>query len=264
MLSAARRRRLQIGATNLLLSVPPFRSARFKRWWLARKRQRARAERRALEARGSDALSRPALHGMQERLLEVIGPGGFFVEAGANDGFEQSNTYWLERFHGWRGVLVEPVPEVFAEAVAERPGARVFNCALVPFDHPEDTVTVRAAGLMSIVRGARGSDAADDAWVGAGTELKWGTPYDVAVPARTLTSVLEEAGAPRPDLLSLDVEGFEPGVLRGLDIDRFGPRYLLVEAHDDAAQAAVEAVLGERYELLERASPNDLLYRRAD
>ena len=38
--------------------------------------------------------------------------GGVFVEAGANDGYAQSNTYYFERMRGWSGVLIEPVPEL--------------------------------------------------------------------------------------------------------------------------------------------------------
>ena len=54
-----------------------------------------------------------------------------FVEAGAFDGYEQSNTYWLERFRGWAECLrVEPVPELYREAKRNRPSAKVFNCAL--------------------------------------------------------------------------------------------------------------------------------------
>lgn len=42
--------------------------------------------------------------------------GGFFVEAGANDGYTQSNTYWLERFCGWEGILIEPIPALAKHA----------------------------------------------------------------------------------------------------------------------------------------------------
>jgi hypothetical protein len=48
---------------------------------------------------------------MDERLAAMLGDGGYFVEAGAHDGFTQSNTYLLERRHGWRGLLVEPMPD---------------------------------------------------------------------------------------------------------------------------------------------------------
>lgn len=38
-----------------------------------------------------------------------------------------------------------------------------------------------------------------------------------------------KAAAPEIDLLSLDVEGYEPEVLEGLDLHRHAPRYMLIE-----------------------------------
>ena len=45
------------------------------------------------------------------RLQEILSTiqNGFFFEAGANDGVEESNTYFLE-LNGWQGILVEPNP----------------------------------------------------------------------------------------------------------------------------------------------------------
>src|SRR4051794_4141832 len=65
---------------------------------LRARRSRKRARRLAAEAHGDFSLSRPALYGMAGRLDRHLDfDGGFFVEAGANDGFDQSNTYHLER-----------------------------------------------------------------------------------------------------------------------------------------------------------------------
>ncbi|HVW19533.1 MAG TPA: FkbM family methyltransferase, partial [Solirubrobacteraceae bacterium] len=219
---------------------------------------------RRAEARGDDSLSRPALHGIDRALDRIIDrDGGFYVEAGANDGYAQSNTYWLARFRGWRGVLVEPIPELFAEVVRERPEAHAFNCALVPFGHPGETVEMRYGGLMSVVAGARGSEADDRAYVGTAFLLGIEEERDVVVPARTLSSILDELGAPEVDLLSLDVEGFEPSVLEGLDLERHAPRFVLVEVHDvSGGRERIEAILGERYEPLGPLSPGDVLYRR--
>jgi FkbM family methyltransferase len=236
---------------------PPLR----RRIWGAR-RARARARRRALEARGDFSQSRPALHGMDTRLEAILGKdGGYFVEAGANDGYQQSNTYALERIRGWRGVLVEPVPDLYREAVRERPGAHVFNCALVAADYPEPAVTLRYGGLMTIVGGEGDRD-----WVAAAHSVAQEQPeHAFTVPARTLSSLLDEVGAPEVDLLSLDVEGYEPHVLAGLDLDRHAPRYVLVEIRDPATgRHPIEAVLGERYSVAEQLSPYDLLYARAD
>ena len=81
-----------------------------------------RARRRRHAAGREDPLSRPALHGMDRKLDELLDrDGGFFVEAGGNDGYTQSNTYWLERFRGWRGILVEPMPELYEMCRAGAP-----------------------------------------------------------------------------------------------------------------------------------------------
>jgi FkbM family methyltransferase len=235
-----------------------------RRVWSAR-RERARRRRRALEARGDFSRSRPALYDMDAKLEQYLGfDGGFFVEAGANDGYDQSNTYYLERVRGWRGLLVEPVPFLLREAVRERPRSRVVGCALVAPDYTEPTVRLRYGGLMTTLAGARGSEEADRAWVQPAHAFVQEEPeHELVAPARTLSSLLDEAGAPPVDLLSLDVEGFEPQVLAGLDLDRHAPRFMLIEVGGvEDRRAQVEAVLGDRYEPVVELSEFDVLYRR--
>jgi FkbM family methyltransferase len=254
-------------AQRAILRLPVLRSLRLRRWLWDRRNGLARLRRSLFERAGSDRYSHPALYDLDRKLAGLLPEsGGFFVEAGAYDGFIQSNTYWLERFRGWRGVLVEPVPHLYANACRQRPAARVVNCALVPEGHPDTTVRLSYGGLMSTVRGAKGGGDAELAHVRAGDMFGLDdVAYEVEAPARTLTSVLEETGAPAEiDLLSLDVEGFEASVLRGLDLERFQPRLLLIEMHDiDALRPAIEEVLGDRYELHAQLSPMDVLYRRS-
>jgi FkbM family methyltransferase len=229
--------------------------------WHARKR----ARRLAAERRGDFSLSRPALYGMADRLDRYLDrDAGFFVEAGANDGFDQSNTYHLERERGWSGLLVEAVPALCALAAVERPRSRVVNCALVASDDPRSDVEIRYGGLRSVVAGAHGSEDHDRAWVDPAFDLGLEEPYTVTVAARTLSSLLDEVHAPEIDLLSLDVEGYEPEVLAGLDLDRHAPRLAVIEVIDEQARERVEAVLGARYVAVERLSPFDVLYARAD
>ncbi len=250
--------RLQIAVTRL--STRALRLLGLRDRVRARREARKRRERLAAEARGEDHLSRPALYRLDARLDAIIDRDeGFFIEAGANDGFTQSNTYWLERFRSWRGVLVEPMPELAAEARVSRPNSIVFQCALVSSDACEK-VRMRFGDLMSMVDGAR-----DESWPAYGTVLGWRDPYELDVDGRTLSSLLDEIDAPEVDLLSLDVEGFEVPALRGLDLNRHAPRYILVEIHNqDEDRPPVDAVLAERYEAHGWLSPVDLLYVRRD
>jgi hypothetical protein len=114
---------------------------------------------------------------------------------------------------------------------------------------------------MSIVSGALGSKGDDAAHVAKGVAVQGGAeivrPREVRVPARTLTSILEEVRPGRIDLLSLDVEGYEVEVLRGLDLARFRPRYILVETR---SVAATDAVLCGHYDRIAQLSHHDHLY----
>ena len=153
------------------------------------------------------------------------------------------------------------MPELAREAKRER-RARVFNCALVASDFEEDSLTLRYGGLMTVVAGSTPNDRD---WVAAAHAVAQEEPeHDFEVPARTLSSLLDEARATQVDLMSLDVEGYEAQVLRGLDFERHAPRFLIVEALDDSAQREIEGVVGPRYSLVERLSPLDLLYARLD
>jgi FkbM family methyltransferase len=223
--------------------------------WERRRRQRLRAE-----AQGSDRLSRPAAFGMDRRLDEIIDrDGGFFIEAGANDGYMQSNTYWLERFRGWRGLLVEPMPELAEQARRNRPDSTVMQCALVPEGHA-GPVRMRFGDLMSTVVGVH-----DAEWAAGGLSYGWRESYELDVDGRTLSALLDEIGVGEIDLLSLDIEGYEVPALNGLDLTRHAPRYVLIEIHDrDRNRPPVDAMLGERYVEHGWLSHNDLLYVRRD
>jgi FkbM family methyltransferase len=206
-----------------------------------------RLRRRLFERMGSDRYSTPALYGIDVKLRDYLPGRGFFVEAGANDGYRQSNTYWLERFGGWSGLLVEPVPAFARLCAKERPGSRVVNCALGPPDGP-GSLTIHVGGLMSKTEATPGWDAPDP---------EFGEPYTktsyVTVPARTLSSLLDEMSAPPIDFLSLDVEGYEPQVLAGIEA-RHLPRFMLIECNTNIEPAG--------YRPIAELSPHDVLFER--
>lgn len=226
----------------------------------------ARARRAVHEALGSTRYSYPALHDLDRKLERYLGiEGGFFVEAGANDGYTQSNTYYFERWRRWSGILIEPIPELAAQCRRERRRSIVVQAALVAPGFGARVIEMHFAGLMSVADTAFGDADSRRRHIELGLQQRGvaGT-YAVRVPALTLSVVLAEHAANREiDLLSLDVEGAELTALAGLDLARHAPRFICVEAREPGA---VAALLGDRYAppilLSDNGEHQDLLFRR--
>lgn len=196
-----------------------------------------------LEVLGISWLSRPALNGLDTALERLLPRhGGWFVEAGAYDGFQQSNTYYFARMKGWRGVLIEPLPQLAATCRRRRPESLVVSCALGAPESEGTNLQLRHAGLMTMACGAFGDEGKERQRAAESLAVQ-GLPVAeqlVTANIRTLTSVLVETATPPDfDLLSLDVEGLEVAVLRGLDLTRFRPKAICIEVRHSNLAAVI-------------------------
>ena len=114
---------------------------------------------------------------------------------------------------------------------------------------------------MSAVTGTWSGDEVERAHAGAAMEGR--ETFLLEVPARLLSDVLDEASITHVDLLTLDVEGFEASALRGLDLTRHRPRFLLIEMlRESEERPVIEAMLGAGYLYEAQLSGRDHLYRR--
>lgn len=208
---------------------------------------------------------RPGLNGLDTLLeahLNTERPG-FYVELGANDGIRQSNTYFLEKEYGWRGLLVEPSLNNYIQLLRNRDARNSFACAAcVPFDYAEPFVRMTYANLMTVSRDLS-TDLPDlDSHVSDGARFLKSTAeaVDFGAVARTLDALLDSAQAPSQiDLLSLDVEGAEIPVLMGVDHARFRFRRMVIECRSPQALDDFLRPLG--YRLESTLSDHDYLYR---
>ena len=200
-----------------------------------------------------------ALDQLDLKLLEFINfSKGFFVEAGANDGIRYSNSLYFEKYMKWQGLLIEGIPALAEKCRQNRPDSIVENCALVSFDYSGSTIDMQYSNFMSIVKGAFGSEEEDNKYLQTGEKFlpEGEKTYTVTVPAKTLSSILDEYNIQKVDLLSLDVEGYELNVLQGIDFSRHAPSYLLLEIWHDKKDNIFHAI-APYYEQLSILNSND-------
>jgi FkbM family methyltransferase len=208
---------------------------------------------------------RPSQNNLDRKLEKYLNfRNGFFIEAGANDGYSQSNTFYLEKKLGWSGVLIEGIPELYEKCKRERTNSSVHNCALVSNDFSFTSATMHYAHLMSVVDGSLKTEEEQNKHIQAGIDVqRLDRTYSISVPARTLSSILDEiSDLPTIDFLSLDVEGYELNVLKGLTFSKHRPKFILVEAR--YFNEIDEFLVNNGYEMIEKMSCLDFLYERKE
>lgn len=154
---------------------------------------------------------------------------GFFVEAGAFDGYTYSVTHALEQM-GWRGVLVEPLMEKASECGTRRVFSSTFNVMLGRENSGQ--CMFYESSIHPLLSSCKPGPVTPS--------VKSVRKVAVA----TLDSLLRDVYRPGDvDLLVLDVEGGELDALAGFDLKMYRPRLMIIEDNSYGKDPALRAYL---------------------
>ena len=160
---------------------------------------------------------------------------GFFVEFGAANGLHASNTAYLEKHLGWRGILAEPArfwyPYIY----------RLRGCFI-----DQRAVYGRSGERVAFIQPAIAQHSTIEAFAGgdyAAETRKEGERYEVETVS--LNDLLTHWGAPRRiDYISVDTEGSEVEILKTFDFDRWDVRLMTIEhAREDTKRARIHDLM---------------------
>jgi FkbM family methyltransferase len=158
---------------------------------------------------------------------------GVFVEFGATDGIDLSNTYLLECTFGWTGVLAEPAKVWQHDLVSNRKSKLDFRAVS---ERTGDQLVFHES------HDARFSSFQKN------SELRY--PKEYIVQTVSLTDLLLEHNLPKViDYLSIDTEGTEFDVLKNFDFNSFKFKVVTIEFSDPtSSKVVVDLMLKNGYQ----------------
>jgi FkbM family methyltransferase len=169
----------------------------------------------------------------QDRILDQVffpdsGPG-FFLDIGANDGITYSNTYFLEKEKGWKGICVEPLPDTFQKLAANR-NCILENCA-VGAETRKD-VFLAISGYAEMLSGLKSNyNKKHLQRIDAEIEKYGGAKREIEINLFNINELLLKHKVERIDYCNIDTEGSELEILQALDFHKTPIDVLTVEAN---------------------------------
>ena len=183
--------------------------------------------------------------------------GGTFVDIGGYDGTTGSNTFFLEVWRGWTGVMVEPVPAQLNKA------RQVRRCECL------GVVVAATEGEAEFIEIAQGftqmsglADSYDPALLDQVRADKRHKENTIRLETRTLSRILQDSGLIHPDFVSLDIEGGEISVLESFPFEDHNVGAWAIENNTGTHEIA-RIMRAAGYELAEFCGPDEI-YAKPD
>lgn len=167
--------------------------------------------------------------GQDKFIMETFFPfqmQGTFVDIGANDGIDLSNTYAFEK-RGWKGYCIEPLVDVFKKLVVNRPNSICVNSIISDKTGQSDFLAVEATSHIKMLSGElKKYDRRHLARINREITTHGGSTEVIKVKSYRFEDIIEPTTI---DYLSIDVEGGEYDIVKSIDFNKYDIKIMSVE-----------------------------------
>lgn len=184
---------------------------------------------------------------------------GVCVDVGANDGDYGSNSALLES-RGWLSILIEPNAALCQQILATRKPYKLFECAA---SSKESEVTLYLVNGGALAHGLSTLEPNQENM--QRIKNNHFSYQQTQVRSKTLDSLLSDSNISKVDVISIDVEGHELEVLKGLTFEKWKPRIFIIEDNSIFKSNEISAYMNKKqYQAFFRTGVNDWYAHIAD
>jgi FkbM family methyltransferase len=153
--------------------------------------------------------------------------GGTYIDIGAHNGVSLSNTYFFEKDLNWKGMCIEPNPNLFQELEANRSSININGCAWSSNELKKFRLINGYSEMLSGIIDTYDKNHVHR--IERECSDKNGTYQDIDINCYEINSLLSNYSLFDIDLLSIDTEGSEIQILKSLDYHLFNIKVIIVE-----------------------------------
>ena len=168
---------------------------------------------------------------------------GVFLEFGATDGINLSNTVLLENKFEWKGLLAEPSTKWHSNLRKNRPNCKIIEECIYTESGKKLNFFTSDIGELSTLEEFRQSDLTS---MPGNTKARNKNGYNHKVLTISLNDVFKQYFDDSPiDYMSVDTEGSELLILEKFDFEKYSPKVVTVEHNYSNNQEKLDALFRE-------------------
>ena len=164
-----------------------------------------------------------------------------FFEFGATNGVDLSNSYTLETFLNWKGILSEPSPQWHIELKKKRPHTDIITDCIWSESGKKLDFFVSDAGVFSCLNDFKESDKIS---MPGNTMARIKNGRIISVKTISLNDAIEKKFKLKsPSYISIDTEGSEYEILRSFNFKKFRPIVFTIEHNFTELQFKIDELM---------------------
>lgn len=184
---------------------------------------------------------------------------GVFLDIGAHDGINKSNSYFFEKYLDWSGVCVEPIPDVFNRLKQNRK-CTCINAGVS--DTNGSAVFWRIQGYSEMLSGlAENYNEQHKQRIKKELEVYGGILEELTIEIMDINTLLGKNNIDHIDYCTIDVEGSEEKILSVLDTKAIEISVLTIENNYNS-QSLRRLMKDKGYKLHSKVDFDDVYVRK--